>query len=560
MRIRTRIASIAAAVAVIAAGGAATPATAVSGTVYPLAAAGSIDSIAVAYHGSDNRPLLHLVGWAANLNDGWTNGDTDLSGVELFVQGANGSHTTVAWAERNVFDKPRPDVRRVYPSVGPNQGFDVEGLAPGTGTLKVCARLYSLQAEPESVVFTCTTVTVPAKRTGFQSSPLYSANLGQAVTVGLTAPSGGTDAYSWWRYPSGDPGAMPTRIPGASSSSLSPSAALVGHAMFGRITTKLASGTVIEQSSDPIAIFYPTTTTPERVSDNDRYSTSVATSKKAFPDATAGVPVAYIASGLAFADALSAGAAAVHQHGTFLLTPPDRVDSRVAAELVRLHPARIVVAGGPASVSEAVIGALRALAFQPEVQRIGGADRYEVSRAVDADAFGASVPAVYLVNGSAYPDALAAAAAAGSTGRPVLLTDGSRSAPDAATAAILAGWGTTAVTIVGGTGSVSAGIANTLGSSMTVTRAGGADRFEAAVALAKTLKPTGVAYLANGLGYADGLTTAVLAFARPGALLLSRGSCSPASTIQGMFDTGVGSIVLVGGPGSEASDAFNLAC
>ncbi|WP_314149084.1 cell wall-binding repeat-containing protein, partial [uncultured Leifsonia sp.] len=433
MRIRTRIASIAAAVAVIG-GMAAAPASA--DVLHPLAAVGSIDLLAVTYGPYDDTPGLHITGWAADANDGSLSPAVSrgVTGLEIYLLGANGAHTTLGWAEdASSFGLPRPDVARAHPGIGPNQGFERQLNIPRTGTLNVCVRLYSLATYPESATFGCKTVNVPAKRPAFRLSATTAGTqgeipLGTSASLLLSQPSGGTNTYSWtaWdpRLGVRNPGPVPVR--GAANGTVTPGAALVGRVLHGTITSRLPSVT-IEQTSDQLNVVYPITGTPARVSGTDRYATAIASSQRAFPDATAGVPVAYIASGLTFADALSAGAAAAKQHGTLLLTPPGSLDGRVAAELVRLHPARVVVVGGAGAVSEAVAASLRALPFAPTVDRIGGADRYAVSRAVIEDAFGTSNPAVYLVTGRDYPDALAAAAAAASTDRPVLLTDGARS-------------------------------------------------------------------------------------------------------------------------------------
>ena len=60
-----------------------------------------------------------------------------------------------------------------------------------------------------------------------------------------------------------------------------------------------------------------------------------------------GVPVAYVATGASFPDALAGGVAAGRQKGPVLLGgPPTSVPGATAAELARLKPGRIVVLGG----------------------------------------------------------------------------------------------------------------------------------------------------------------------------------------------------------------------
>ncbi len=89
---------------------------------------------------------------------------------------------------------------------------------------------------------------------------------------------------------------------------------------------------------------------------NDRYGTAAAVSKATF---SPGVPVAYIASGLNFPDALAGAAAGGYLGGPVLLVN-GHIPAVTAAELTRLQPGRIVVLGGSAAVSDAVLSALDA--------------------------------------------------------------------------------------------------------------------------------------------------------------------------------------------------------
>jgi putative cell wall-binding protein len=99
----------------------------------------------------------------------------------------------------------------------------------------------------------------------------------------------------------------------------------------------------------------------------------------------------------------------------------DAVPPSTTAELDRLNPARIVVLGGTAAVSEAVRTALEGLTTPPVV-RLAGADRYETSAAISAAVFPANTPTVWVATGEAFPDALSASAPAALTPAPVLLS------------------------------------------------------------------------------------------------------------------------------------------
>ena len=95
--------------------------------------------------------------------------------------------------------------------------------------------------------------------------------------------------------------------------------------------------------------------TVSRLAGGDRYATSALISKSGYAP---GVPVAYIATGANFPDALSAAPLAGLQGGPILLVPGTSIPSAIAAELVRLKPARIVILGSTVTVSSGVATAL----------------------------------------------------------------------------------------------------------------------------------------------------------------------------------------------------------
>jgi len=94
-----------------------------------------------------------------------------------------------------------------------------------------------------------------------------------------------------------------------------------------------------------------------RLAGADRYSTGAAISEEAFK---AGVPVAYVATGVNFPDALAGGAAGAFKDGPVLLVTGTTIPAATAAELTRLKPKSIIVLGGTAVVPETVESALDA--------------------------------------------------------------------------------------------------------------------------------------------------------------------------------------------------------
>lgn len=156
--------------------------------------------------------------------------------------------------------------------------------------------------------------------------------------------------------------------------------------------------------------------TPERAEGPDRYATGAKVSETTFAP---GVSVAYVATGRDFPDALAAGAAGAQLGGPVLLTQPTTLPAVTAAELRRLKPQRIVVAGGSSVVSSSVEAALAQIA--PTTRR-SGADRYLTAIAIARDARGAlGGGSMLLATGANFPDALAAGPVAAATGGSLML-------------------------------------------------------------------------------------------------------------------------------------------
>ena len=154
-----------------------------------------------------------------------------------------------------------------------------------------------------------------------------------------------------------------------------------------------------------------------RLSGVDRYETAAAISRSTFG---ASVPVAYIATGADYPDALGGVPAAGVEGGPILLVRPSAVPAATRSELQRLRPQRIVVLGGTSAVSELVAAQLQPYTAAP-VQRRAGVDRYETAVAISRASFGPSAAHVYIATGVNFPDGLAGGPAAAAAPGPLLL-------------------------------------------------------------------------------------------------------------------------------------------
>ncbi|HEX7172977.1 MAG TPA: cell wall-binding repeat-containing protein, partial [Candidatus Limnocylindria bacterium] len=256
--------------------------------------------------------------------------------------------------------------------------------------------------------------------------------------------------------------------------------------------------------------------TPIRISGSDRYGTSAAISAAHFAP---GVPVAYVATGLNYPDALAGGPAAGVMGGPVLLTDPGNLPQVTRNELTRLRPGRIVVLGGTTVVSATVAGQLQAYTATP-VERLQGSDRFGTAVAVSRATFAPGVSAAFVATGASFPDALAAGPAAVKARGPVLLTQ--QGSLPATTRAELVRLAPGTIYVLGGTASVSEGVRQAIAQATgrPVVRLAGADRYATAVAISSNFfaRPPSV-YLATGANFPDALS-AVPAAGRAGAPLL----------------------------------------
>ncbi|MDH6182339.1 putative cell wall-binding protein [Microbacteriaceae bacterium SG_E_30_P1] len=319
------------------------------------------------------------------------------------------------------------------------------------------------------------------------------------------------------------------------------------------LTTIVTDSAGQQTESSPITITVPDITV-DRIAGATRYDVAVGISQQAYPSTA---PVVYVASGANYPDALSAGPAAAYEGGPLLLVGPDEVPAAVSAEIARLDPAKIVVVGGTASVTEGAFNTLSALA--DETVRIAGANRYEVSRSIAEYAFPDEVPLVYIATGEKFPDALAAGGAAGSKDAPVLLVRGSATDLDDASAALLESLGTTQTRVLGGEASVTPGVFDDVDAIATATRLGGADRYEAARTInADAFVTAERAFLATGLNFPDALAGSAWAASAGAPLYVAPGTCVTAGVLADLQALGVTSVTLLGGEASLTPEVFAL--
>jgi len=192
-----------------------------------------------------------------------------------------------------------------------------------------------------------------------------------------------------------------------------------------------------------------------RWSGANRFETAAAISAQSFAP---GVPVAYLATGRTFPDALSGGAVAGRMAGPILLVDSNAVPAATAAELARLVPARIEVLGGTSVISEGVRLAVDQYTTG-SVTRLAGADRYGTSVQISQSAY-ASSDSVFIATGTNYPDGLAGGPVAALMPGPLLLVSSTQLPSVVRTE--LQRLGPNRVFVLGGTGVVSSTVVDAI--------------------------------------------------------------------------------------------------
>lgn len=338
----------------------------------------------------------------------------------------------------------------------------------------------------------------------------------------------------------------------------------------GTVVTRLATygewwqvrvaGTVYWVHSDYLTATPAVTYTTSRAAGDSRYTTAVEVSKAAYPS---GASTVFIASGVEFADALTAGASAGAAGASLLLTDGASLLPAVVAELARLKPTRVVLVGAENRVSAAVSSAVASTVPQASIERIGGVDRYETSRLLAAEFFPTATSA-YVVTGLTYADAVVAAALGGAKNAPVILVDGLSTTADTSTLTALKGAGVKSVIVAGSAASVSTGIESSLMSAgFSVKRLGGINRYATATLLVADAYPKGAAtaLVATGELFPDALSGAVLAAKKGGPLFISAPACMTYDVKSWLVSSSVKSLTLIGGtPSLSEAVAASVRC
>lgn len=307
---------------------------------------------------------------------------------------------------------------------------------------------------------------------------------------------------------------------------------------------KIAVGAA-DQTRVQVTLSFPSLTKVARWSGKDRYDASAAISAKTFAP---GVTTAYLASGEIYTDALSGAPVAGMTRGPVLLTARDALPSAISTELKRLRPGRIVILGGPNTITENVAAAA-ASATGAAIERWSGKDRFETSAAISATSYEPGVDTAYVASGRVFPDALSGAPVAGRDKNPMLLVDTKAIPPSIA--AELTRLQPQRIVVLGGVNTITPEVEAALAAyAPTVERYAGADRFAASAAISAANYDPGVdtAYVASGRVYTDALSGAPVAGMTAGPVVLTDTTTLPAASAAELARLKPTKIVVLGGP------------
>ncbi|WP_420445867.1 cell wall-binding repeat-containing protein [Candidatus Poriferisodalis sp.] len=228
----------------------------------------------------------------------------------------------------------------------------------------------------------------------------------------------------------------------------------------------------------------------------DRYDTALRLATNLGKSKGLGnVPVAFVASGDTLVDSVSVSGLAGFLDAPVMLTPTESLHGGVADFIEDYGVDTIYVLGGSAAIADSVLEDIEALANEPTVTRIEGADRYATAAAVAAELGGGAAwcggedIAALLVNGGdvSLAEAMMVGPIAHRLQLPVLLTAADEL--PSATADFIEAEDIEHVVIVGGTDAVSEDVANAVSDAGvdTVDRIAGDTAAATSVALAGLL-------------------------------------------------------------------------
>jgi GH25 family lysozyme M1 (1,4-beta-N-acetylmuramidase)/putative cell wall-binding protein len=355
---------------------------------------------------------------------GWAFDQTNLAApvqVQISWNTPSGITQTTVTANQS-----RPDVASTYPGVGNYHGFTAQVPWSGNGQYGACITVIALPGD------TAGNASLGCKTSFFSPA---------SATIPPSQRLAGTDRFdtavkiSQHAFP--NPGVPVVYVASGMNFPDALSAATAAGAQHGPVllagTDSVPSGTIAELNRlQPAKIIVVGGTSAidatayaqlaalnrplQRIGGADRFETSRLIANYAFPNATS----AFVATGSAFADALTAAPVAAKKGVPLLLIDGAAMDPGTASYLTSRPFRSVTLVGGATVIAQAWADSVTSAGIS--ATRIGGATRFDTSSALVSAGFANnSSSSAYVASGYAWQDALVAGAAAGATSQPLLL-------------------------------------------------------------------------------------------------------------------------------------------
>lgn len=277
--------------------------------------------------------------------------------------------------------------------------------------------------------------------------------------------------------------------------------------------------------------------TLDRIKGANKWETAVEISKKGWETADAVV----LASGDKFPDALAGVPLAYSLKAPVLLTKADALVEETKAEITRLGATKVYILGGTAAISAGVEATLKGMNLAvTRVQGAEGTGRAGTAASIANLVAPTGSKTVVLAYAWNFPDALAAASYAAVNGYPILLSN--KDDVPQVTLDAIEKLGATKILVIGG----DKVITDAALKGLTFERIKGANREATSVELAKKFAAdANMFYIATGDGFADAIAGAALAAKEGTGILLVRASLH--DSVAQFLNTNVSEAVIFGG-------------
>ena len=293
-----------------------------------------------------------------------------------------------------------------------------------------------------------------------------------------------------------------------------------------------------------------TGTAAARIAGNNRYTTAVEVSKKAFPY---GSDTVIIASGQGFADALAGIPLANICKAPILLADTNYITKETGDEITRLKAKNVIILGGIGVISTKVANIFTGRGLS--VQRIAGTDRFATSVLIAEEITKRSkAPTeVFFVNAMNYPDALSVSSVAAVKNAPIIYA-GTNANINANVQKFITKYKSsiTKMYAIGGNKVVPDSYINKVkqGTSAQTVRLAGTDRFDTCLKVNNYFKSilTGTdIFIASGLNYPDALSGGVYAAMSKSPIMLVRKDSVTSAQVEYFNSLKASAAKIIGG-------------